>query len=563
MSPSDSPWLANYPPGVAHEVDVDQYPSIVAVLEEACTRYGDNPAYTQFDHSLTYAEINRLSRDFAAFLTGPLGLRRGDRVALMMPNVLQYPIAIFGVLRAGLTIVNTNPLYTARELRHQLADSGAKAILVMENFANTVEKVLPDTDIEHVIVTTIGEMVPGLKGRMVDFVVRHIKRLVPKHGLGQATRFGHTLAEGAKLPFEQPPIDNQEIAFLQYTGGTTGLAKGAMLSHRNMVANMVQVREWLGQSCTPGEEIIITALPLYHIFALTANCLVFMQMGGRNILILNPRDMKGFVKELKPWRFTVLTGVNTLFNGLLNTEGFDKLDFSGLHLSLGGGMAVQRPVATRWKQVTGCTLLEAYGLTETSPAACINPMDLADYNGSIGLPIPSTRATIRDEDGRDLASEEVGELCIQGPQVMVGYWQRPEETAEVLNADGWLRTGDMARMDERGYFFIVDRKKDMILVSGFNVYPNEVEDVVAGHPGVLEVAAIGIPDARSGEVVKLVVVRKDPNLDKQVLFDFCRENLTGYKRPREIEFRDELPKTNVGKILRRALRDEHIAANGG
>ncbi len=563
MSPSSSPWLANYPPGVAHEVDVDQYPSIVAVMEEACSRYGDKPAYTQFGHSLSYADINRLSRDFADFLTGTLGLQHGDRIALMMPNVLQYPIAIFGALRAGLTVVNTNPLYTPRELRHQLVDSGAKAILVMENFAATVEKVLPDTAVEHVILTTIGEMVPGLKGRMVDFVVRHIKRLVPRHGLRQVTRFGQALAKGDGSRFRQPQIDNQEIAFLQYTGGTTGQAKGAMLSHRNMVANMVQVREWLGQSSTPGEEIIITALPLYHIFALTANCLVFMQMGGRNVLILNPRDMKGFVKELKPWRFTVLTGVNTLFNGLLNTEGFDQLDFSGLHLSLGGGMAVQRPVATRWQQVTGCTLLEAYGLTETSPAACINPMDLAEYNGSIGLPIPSTRATVRDEDGSDLAMGEVGELCIHGPQVMVGYWQRPEETAQVLGEDGWLRTGDMARMDEQGYFYIVDRKKDMILVSGFNVYPNEVEDVVAGHPGVLEVAAIGIPDEHSGEVVKLVVVRKDPNLDKQALLDFCRENLTGYKRPRQIEFRDELPKTNVGKILRRALRDEHIAANGG
>ena len=555
MSPSSSPWLANYPPGVAHEVDVDQYPSIVAVLEEACARYGGNPAYTQFGHSLSYADIDRLSRDFAAYLTGTLGLKRGDRVALMMPNVLQYPIAIFGVLRAGLTIVNTNPLYTARELRHQLSDAGAKAILVMENFAGTVEKVLPDTDIEHVILTTIGEMVPGLKGRLVDFVVRYIKRLVPRHGLRQATRFRQALAQGDGSRFRQPQIDSAEIAFLQYTGGTTGLAKGAMLSHRNMVANMVQVREWLGQSCTPGEEIIITALPLYHIFALTANCLVFMQMGGRNVLILNPRDMKGFVKELKPWRFTVLTGVNTLFNGLLNAEGFDTLDFSGLHLSLGGGMAVQRSVAQRWKQVTGCTLLEAYGLTETSPAACINPMDLADYNGSIGLPIPSTRAAIRDEDGRDLPIGEVGELCIQGPQVMAGYWQRPAETAQVLDDEGWLRTGDMARMDEQGYVFIVDRKKDMILVSGFNVYPNEVEDVVAALPGVLEVGAIGVPDEKSGEVVKVVIVKKDPALTEEAVRAWCKEHLTGYKRPHVIEFRDELPKSTVGKVLRRKLRD--------
>ena len=555
MTDAARPWLASYPPGMPAQIDADAYPSIPAVLEEACRTFADRPAFTQFGHTFSYGDIDRLSRDFAAFLTGTLGLRRGDRVALMMPNVHQYPIALFGVLRAGLTVVNTNPLYTARELRHQLIDSGARAIVVLENFADTVEKVLPDTKVEKVILTTVAELVPGFKGRLVDFVVKHVKRMVPRHGLRDTVRFGQALRKGAGLHLDEPSITGDEVAFLQYTGGTTGVAKGAMLTHRNMVANMLQVKTWIGEHCKPGVEIIVTALPLYHIFALTANCLVFMQIGGRNLLILNPRDMKGFVKELKPWRFTVITGVNTLFNGLLHTEGFDQLDFSGLHLSLGGGMAVQRAVAERWKKTTGCTLIEAYGLTETSPAACINPMNLPEYNGSIGLPICSTEAAIRDEEGRDLGLDQVGELCLRGPQVMKGYWQRADETDKVLGGSGWLRTGDMARMDARGFVYIVDRKKDMILVSGFNVYPNEIEDVVAAHPGVLEVAAIGIPDERAGEVVKLVVVRKDPALDEETLLDYCRENLTGYKRPREIEFRDALPKTNVGKILRRELRD--------
>jgi long-chain acyl-CoA synthetase len=559
MSDPERPWLASYPPGMPAQIDPDRYASIPAVLEEACATFRDKPAFTQFGHTFSYGDIDRLSRDFAAYLTGTLKLQRGDRVALMMPNLHQYPIAIFGVLRAGLVVVNTNPLYTARELKHQLKDSGAKAILVVENFAETVEKVLPDTDVRQVILTTVAEMVPGLKGRIVDFVVKHIKKMVPRHGLRNVHRFSQALKLGAAIgSYADPPIVGQDIAFLQYTGGTTGLAKGAMLTHRNMVANMLQVKTWIGQKCKPGEEIIVTALPLYHIFALTANCLVFMQIGGRNLLILNPRDMKGFVKELKPWRFTVITGVNTLFNGLLNTEGFDQLDFSQVHLSLGGGMAVQRAVAERWKKTTGVTLLEAYGLTETSPAACINPMGLPDYNGSIGLPICSTEARVLGEDGEVVALGEVGELCIRGPQVMKGYWQRQDETDKVLAADGWLRTGDMARMDPSGFVFIVDRKKDMILVSGFNVYPNEIEDVVAAHPGVLEVAAIGVPDERSGEAVKLVVVRKDPNLSEKDLQAYCKENLTNYKRPREIEFRDALPKTNVGKILRRELRDEHI-----
>jgi long-chain acyl-CoA synthetase len=563
MTELSRPWLASYPPGIPATIDADRYSSVSAVMKEACREFAQRPAFTQFGHTHTYGEIDRLSRDFAAYLTGHLKLKRGDRVALMMPNVHAYPIAIFGVLRAGLTVVNTNPLYTPRELGHQLKDSGAKAILVLENFADTVEKVIAESGIEQVILTSAAELVPGFKGRFIDFVVRYVKRLVPANGLRNTIRFKDALKLGASQSFEEPAVTGDEVAFLQYTGGTTGLAKGAMLTHRNMVANMLQVRAWLGNSCRVGEEIIVTALPLYHIFALTANCLVFMQMGGRNLLILNPRDMKGFVKELKPWKFTVLTGVNTLFNGLLNTEGFDQLDFSRLHLSLGGGMAVQRAVAERWKKVTGCTLLEAYGLTETAPAACINPMGLPDYNGAIGLPIPSTDACVRGEDGAQLPTGEIGELCIRGPQVMKGYWQRPEETAKVLDSDGWLRTGDMSRMDEQGYFYIVDRKKDMILVSGFNVYPNEVEDVVAAHPGVLEVAAIGVPDDRSGETVRLIVVRKDPSLTEAQLMAYCKENLTGYKRPREIEFRESLPKTNVGKILRRELRDEYVENHAG
>jgi len=556
MSETERPWLASYPPGMPAQIDPDRYASIPAVLEEACATFRDKPAFTQFGHTFSYGDIDRLSRDFAAYLTGTLKLQRGDRVALMMPNLHQYPIAIFGVLRAGLVVVNTNPLYTARELKHQLRDSGAKAILVVENFADTVEKVLPETDIRQVILTTVAEMVPGIKGRIVDFVVKYVKKMVPRHGLRDAHRFGHALKLGAAIgAYADPPIVGQDIAFLQYTGGTTGLAKGAMLTHRNMVANMLQVKTWIGEKCKPGKEIIVTALPLYHIFALTANCLVFMKFGATNLLITNPRDMPGFVKELQGTRFTAITGVNTLFNGLLNTPGFDQVDFSALHLTLGGGMAVQRAVAEKWKKVTGVTLVEAYGLTETSPAACINPMDLADYNGAIGLPVPSTDACVKDDDGNMLPVGEVGELCIKGPQVMKGYWQRPEETANVIDADGWLHTGDMAKMDEAGFFFIVDRKKDMILVSGFNVYPNEVEDVIAGLDGVLEVAAIGVPDEKSGEAVKVFIVKKDPALTAEQVKAYCRDNLTGYKQPRYIEFRTELPKTNVGKILRKELRD--------
>ena len=551
----ERPWLANYPQGIAPEVDLEQYPSIVSVLEEACRTYRDNPAFANFGKQLTYDQVDRLSTQFANYLLHELKLKKGDRVALMMPNILQYPIAIFGVLRAGLTVVNTNPMYTARELKHQLVDSGASAIVVLENFAHVVADVAAETPLKQVIVTGVGDMLGFPKGALVNFVLRHVKKQVPDYDLPGHLRFNEALARGAGKTLPAIDIRPSDIAFLQYTGGTTGVAKGAMLTHRNLVANMQQSSAWLGANASMGKEVIITALPLYHIFALTANCLVFMKFGGLNHLITNPRDMKGFVAELQKIPFTAITGVNTLFNGLLNTPGFDKVDFSNLHLTLGGGMAVQRAVAERWKAVTGITLVEAYGLTETSPAACINPMDLAEYNGAIGLPIPSTDACIKDDEGRMLPVGEVGELCIRGPQVMAGYWQRPEETAKVIDADGWLHTGDMAKMDEKGFFYIVDRKKDMILVSGFNVYPNEVEDVIALMPGVLEVAAVGVPDEKSGEAVKVVIVKKDPALTAEQVKAFCKDNLTGYKQPRFVEFRSELPKSNVGKILRRELRD--------
>jgi long-chain acyl-CoA synthetase len=553
------PWLASYPSGVPAEIDVDAYPSVVSVLEYACDRFRHRPAFTNMGRTLTYGDIDRLSRDFAAFLVDDLQLARGERFAIMLPNVLQYPIALLGALRAGLVVVNVNPLYTARELKHQLQDSGASAIVVLDNFAHTVAEVGGADACRHIITSALGDLLGFPKSALVNFVVRHVKKLVPAYSLPGAVRFNDALRRGAGKTHPRIEVGPDDLAFLQYTGGTTGVAKGAELTHRNMVANMQQASAWIGGLVREGEEIIITALPLYHIFALTANCLTFMKVGGHSILITNPRDMKGFVAELGKWRFSALTGVNTLFNGLLNTAGFERLDFSALHLTLGGGMAVQRAIAERWKKVTGCTLAEAYGLTEASPAVCINPLDLAEYNGSIGVPVPSTDVSIQDEDGRHLPSGEIGELCVRGPQVMRGYWQRPQETAKAIR-DGWLRSGDMARMDEHGYFYIVDRKKDMILVSGFNVYPNEIEDVMAAHPGVLEVAAVGVPDENSGEAVKLFVVRKDPALTAETLKQFAREQLTGYKRPHQIEFRDSLPKSNVGKILRRELRDESVAA---
>lgn len=549
------PWLAHYPKGVPAEIDLEQYRNIVSVLEDSCDRYRSKPAFENMGKTISYDELDRLSYQFACHLLLDLKLKKGDRVALMMPNLLQYPVAIFGVLRAGLTVVNTNPLYTPRELKHQLNDSGAVAIVVVENFANVVQEVVKDTQVKHVFTTGVGDMLGFPKRYIVNFVLKYVRKAVPDFSLPGAVNFVDAVNAGAGKKLPTIDIAPSDIAFLQYTGGTTGVSKGAMLTHRNLVANMQQSSAWLGTNVRLGEEEIITALPLYHIFALTANCLVFIKFGGLNHLITNPRDMPGFVKTLSGIRFTAITGVNTLFNGLLNTPGFDKLDFSRLHLTLGGGMAVQRAVAERWKKVTGVTLVEAYGLTETSPAACINPMDLKDFNGAIGLPVPSTEASVQDESGQILPIGDVGELCIRGPQVMAGYWQRPEETAKVLTADGWLKTGDMAKMDANGYCYIVDRKKDMILVSGFNVYPNEIEDVIATHPGVLEVAAVGVPDEKSGEAVKVVIVKKDPNLTADDIKNHCRHELTGYKQPRYIEFRTELPKTNVGKILRRELRD--------
>ena len=551
----DSPWFKSYPQGVPHEVDLDEYRSIVSVFETAVRDYRERPAFCNFGKTLTYNEIDAHSRDFAAYLLGELKLKKGDRVAIMMPNCLQYPIAIFGILRAGLTVVNVNPMYTARELRHQLIDSGASALLVVDNFGHTVQEVVADTPLKQVITTGLGDMLGFPKGSLINFVLKYVKKLVPDYDIAGAIRFKDTLTLGRMHKLPEIEIDSEDIAFLQYTGGTTGVSKGAMLTHRNMVANMQQAGVWVGKGLDFGNEVIITALPLYHIFALTANSLVFMKLGGLNHLISNPRDMPGFVKELQKTRFTAITGVNTMFNGLLNTPGFDQVDFSNLKMTLGGGMAVQRAVAEKWKKVTGVTLVEAYGLTETSPAACINPMDLKDYNGSIGLPVPSTDVCLKDDDGKLVPIGEVGELCVKGPQVMKGYWQRPEETANVIDSEGWLHTGDMAKMDADGFFYIVDRKKDMILVSGFNVYPNEVEDVIAGMPGVLEVAAIGVPDEKSGEAVKVFIVKKDPSLTADQVKAFCRESLTGYKQPRLVEFRTELPKTNVGKILRKELRD--------
>ena len=554
---SERPWLKSYPPGVPAQIDLSRFNSIVDVLEDCCSKFRDKPAFICMGSEISFAELDHLSRSFAALLQSK-GLKQGDRVALMMPNILQYPVALFGILRAGLTVVNTNPLYTGRELRHQLVDSGARAIVVVENFAPVLEKVMPEVPIEHVFTTRIGDMLSFPKGAIVNFVLRYIKKKVPPVGLTGAVSFSDALEKGKKLVLSPPSIGVDDIAFLQYTGGTTGVAKGAMLTQRNMVANMLQATAWLGH-LKVGEELIITALPLYHIFALTANCLTFMSLGAANLLITDPRNMNSFVKEIGKYPFTAITGVNTLFNGLLNTEGFSDLDFSRLKLALGGGMAVQRSVAEEWKAVTGVTLVEAYGLTETSPAACINPINLKEYNGCIGLPISSTECMIIDENNRPLPTGERGELCVRGPQVMKGYWQRPGATAEVLSRDGWLKTGDIAIMTPEGYFKIVDRKKDMILVSGFNVYPNEIEDVMAGHPKVLEVAAIGVPDEKSGEVVKICVVKRDPDLTAEELQAFARENLTGYKRPKYIQFLDELPKSNVGKILRKDLRETETA----
>lgn len=548
-------WLAEYPEGVPEHIDLDQYRSVKELIETSCAKYNDLPAYSCMGKTLSYAELDSASERFAAYLQKTAGLNKGDRVAVMMPNVLQYPIAAFGILRAGMVVVNTNPLYTARELEHQLTDSGAKAIVILENFACTLEKVIAKTDVSTVIVTGVGDLLGFPKASITNFVVRRVKKMVPAWNIEGTVPFKRALHEGKWQTLDPVEVTQDDIAFLQYTGGTTGVAKGAVLLHRNMVANMLQSMAWLSPVIRTGQEVVITALPLYHIFSLTANCLVFLAMGGHNVLITNPRDFDGFVAELRRYPWTTITGVNTLFNALINTPGFSQLDFSKVVLSLGGGMAVQRSVAEEWQKVTNAPLIEAYGLTETSPAASINPLNNREYNGSIGLPISSTEFSIRDDDGNSLPQGEVGEICIKGPQVMDGYWQRPEETAKVMLEEGWLRTGDVGRMDEQGYFYIEDRKKDMILVSGFNVYPNEIEDVICTHEGILEAAAVGLPHEKSGEVVKVFAVRKDPSVTEQDVIAYCKENLTAYKVPKAIEFRDELPKTNVGKILRRELRD--------
>ena len=550
----DKVWLKSYPAGVPAEIDVNQYASVREVLEESCAKYGSRRAYSCMGRAITFAELDELSAAFGAFLQGR-GLAKGARVALMMPNVLQYPVCLFGVLRAGYTVVNTNPLYTARELEHQLTDSGTEVIVVVENFAHTLADVLGKTQVKHVIVTSIGEML-GPKGWLIDFVLRRVKKMIPVWHIEGASSLGSALAEGRRRKLRTVPIGHDDIAFLQYTGGTTGVAKGAMLQHRNIVANLLQAGAWVKPFLGEQAHVVITPLPLYHIFSLTANCLTFMTLGGENVLITNPRDIPALVKELSRHRFTALTGVNTLFNALLNAPDFHKLDFSPLQMALGGGMAVQKAVAERWAEVTGKPLIEAYGLTETSPAVTINPLDLQQYNGSIGLPVPSTDIELRDDDGRAVSLGKPGELWVKGPQVMAGYWHRPDETAKVIDSRGWLATGDIGTMDERGFVRIVDRKKDMILVSGFNVYPNEIEAVVAMHPGVLECAAIGAPDEKSGEAVRLFVVKKDSSLTATALLEHCHLHLTSYKCPREVEFRDELPKSNVGKILRRQLREE-------
>jgi len=549
-------WLKEYPQGVPAEIDLDEFSSLKDILEKSCQRFADLPAYSNLGMTLRYREIDRLSRDFAAFLQG-LGLSKGDRVAIMMPNILQYPVAVFGVLRAGLVVVNVNPLYTPRELEHQLSDAGATVIVIVENFAHTLQQALVKTPVKTVVMTQLGDMLPLPKRLLVNFAVKYLKKLVPAWRIPSVVSFRQALRIGAERAFADVSLHHDDLAFLQYTGGTTGVSKGAMLTHGNLVANLQQASAWLSPYIKSGVEVVITALPLYHIFSLTANCLTFMKLGGHNILITNPRDMPGFVKELAKIRFTIITGVNTLFNGLLNTPGFKDLDFSSLKVSLGGGMAVQRAVAEKWRQIAGVALIEAYGLTETSPAICINPLNLSEYNGSIGLPVPSTELSLRNDENQEvgIGRDQVGEICVRGPQVMRGYWNRPDETAKVMTQEGFLRTGDIGYIDERGYIRIVDRKKDMILVSGFNVYPNEVEDVVALHPGVLEVAAVGVPDEKSGEAVKIVVVKKDQTLTAEALIAHCRANLTNYKVPRRVEFRAELPKSNVGKILRRLLRE--------
>lgn len=552
----DQPWIKHLPKDVPAEINVDQYSSLIDMFETAVAKYADQPAFINMGATLTYRKLEESSRAFAAYLQNELKLQKGDRVALMMPNLLQYPIALFGVLRAGMVVVNVNPLYTPRELKHQLIDSGAKAIVVVSNFARTLEEVVDKTPVKSVIITSLGDQLSAPKRTLVNFVVKYIKKLVPKYDLPHALSMRETLSRGRRMQYVKPVITGGDLAFLQYTGGTTGVSKGAMLTHSNVVANVLQANGAYSPALRDGTEFVVTALPLYHIFALTVNCLLFLHKGSQNLLITNPRDIPGFVAELKKYPFTALTGVNTLFNALVNSSDFAELDFSRLKLSIGGGMAVQKAVADKWQSITKTRLLEGYGLTEASPLLTCCPYNLDGYNGSIGFPAPSTLIQVRDDAGNVLPQGETGELFGKGPQIMKGYWQRPEETAKVIDKDGWLATGDIGYMDEQGFFYIVDRKKDMILVSGFNVFPNEVEEVVALHPKVIEVAAVGVPNDASGELVKVFVVAKDKSLTAEDIIKHCRVHLTGYKVPKLVEFRDELPKTNVGKILRRELRDE-------
>jgi len=553
----DKVWLQEYPAGVPAEVDVHAYASLKEVLEHICRRFGELPAYTNMGVTITYGELDRASRDFAAYLQKSLGLRKGERVALMMPNLLQYPVALFGVLRAGLAVVNVNPQYTPSELEHQLKDSGARAIVVLENFAHTLQQVLErNATMQIAVVTTeVGDLFPPLKRQITNFVVKHVKKLVPSWHFAGTTGFIAALRAGRSQALDDTPLGHDDMAFLQYTGGTTGVAKGAVLTHGNLVANLQQLSAWIARDLQDGREVVVTPLPLYHVFALTST-LAFAKIGALNVLITNPRDLPAFIRELKRVRFTAMIGVNTLYNALLNAPAFAEVDVSSLKLAVAGGMAVQRTVAEKWKRVTGVPIVEAYGLTETSPAVTANALDIQDWTGTIGLPIPSTLAAVLGDDDKPLPAGEVGEICIRGPQVMKGYWNRPGETQKVFTPDGWLRTGDMGFMDERGYFRITDRKKDMIIVSGFKVFPNQIEDVVMMHPGVLEVAAIGAPDPTSGEVVKIIAVKKDATLTAEVLIEHCRTHLTGYKVPKIVEFRSEpLPKSNIGKILRRQLRE--------
>ncbi|HIF9333186.1 TPA: long-chain-fatty-acid--CoA ligase FadD [Photobacterium damselae] len=552
----DKVWLSRYPEDVPAEINPGMYSSLVDMFEQSVQKYADQTAFINMGQVMTFRKLEERSRAFAAYLQNDLKLQKGDRVAVMMPNLLQYPIAIFGILRAGCVVVNVNPLYTPRELEHQLNDAGAKAIVIVSNFAHTLEAVVKDTSVEHVILTRLGDQLSRPKGTLVNFVVKYIKKMVPKYHLPHATSMRMALRKGRRMQYVKPFISGEDMAFLQYTGGTTGVAKGAMLTHHNMLSNVMQAKGAYGPVLTEGRELIVTALPLYHVFALTVNCLLFIEMGGQNLLITNPRDIPTFIKELQRYPFTAITGVNTLFNALVNNEDFHELDFSNLRLSVGGGMAVQRAVAEKWQNITGNYLLEGYGLTECSPLVAAYPYDLTQYNGSIGLPVPSTEVRLIDDEGNEVGMDGTGELQVRGPQVMKGYWQRPEATKEVLTDDGWLSTGDIVRFDDDGFMHIVDRKKDMILVSGFNVYPNEIEDVVALHGKVMEVAAIGQAHDVSGEIVKLCVVKRDPSLTREELIAHCREHLTGYKIPKIVEFHEELPKSNVGKILRRVLREE-------